>query len=419
MSVPTQTLPRQLDPQQLAEKFAATRALTDHLVSRLSPEDQVPQSMTTASPVAWHRAHVTWFFEELVLGKVDNPEHRFLFNSYYEQIGDRQPRPQRGMITRPSVTEITAYRANVDERVTEALKTGDLDERALELLEMGCSHEQQHQELLLMDFKHLLSLNPTDPVYLERPRDDAAEVPSLGWIPVPEGVGEIGADAAAGFSYDNERPRHRTYLPGSMVADRQVTVGEWKEFMAAGGYRRPEFWLSDGWATLKETGWEAPGYWRREEDGTWTTFTLSGRRPVVDSEPVMHVSYYEANAFAAWAGRRLPTEAEWETASSAWSYGDELDPDRCHPNNVRRNTLGGVWEWTQSAYLPYPGFEPEEGVASEYNGKFMSDQYVLRGGSALTPRGHSRKTYRNFFPAPARWMAGGLRLATDSPGEPR
>lgn len=411
--MPVKQALRQLDSQQLAERFTATRELTDRLVSRLSPEDQIPQSMTTASPVSWHRAHVTWFFEELVLGRVENPQHRFLFNSYYEAIGDRQPRPQRGMITRPSVAEISQYRASVDKRMQAALTAGELDERALELLEMGCNHEQQHQELLLMDFKHLLSLNPTAPVYLERAADQAVPVPDYEWIAVPEGVVEIGADPDEGFSYDNERPRHKTYLPGSAVADRQVTVGEWREFMADGGYRRPELWLSDGWATLKETGWQAPGYWRREEDGSWSTFTLSGRRPVVDSEPVTHVSYYEANAFAAWAGKRLPTEAEWEIATAGWDYGDELNPERCHPDHVRRNSIGGVWEWTQSAYLPYPGFTPEDGVASEYNGKFMSDQYVLRGGSALTPAGHARRTYRNFFPADARWVCNGLRLATE------
>lgn len=411
--MPVKQALRQLDSQQLAERFTATRELTDRLVSRLSPEDQIPQSMTTASPVSWHRAHVTWFFEELVLGRVENPQHRFLFNSYYEAIGDRQPRPQRGMITRPSVAEISQYRASVDKRMQAALAAGELDERALELLEMGCNHEQQHQELLLMDFKHLLSLNPTAPVYLERAAGQAVPVPDYEWIAVPEGVVEIGADPDEGFSYDNERPRHKTYLPGSAVADRQVTVGEWREFMADGGYRRPELWLSDGWATLKETGWQAPGYWRREDDGSWSTFTLSGRRPVVDSEPVTHVSYYEANAFAAWAGKRLPTEAEWEIATAGWDYGDELNPERCHPDHVRRNSIGGVWEWTQSAYLPYPGFTPEDGVASEYNGKFMSDQYVLRGGSALTPAGHARRTYRNFFPADARWVCNGLRLATE------
>ncbi|AGF73019.1 ergothioneine biosynthesis protein EgtB [Corynebacterium halotolerans] len=404
--------PRQADPQELADLYTTTRALTDRLVSRLSPEDQVPQSMTSASPVAWHRAHTTWFFEEMVLGRVENPGHRFLFNSYYEAIGDRQPRPQRGMITRPSVAEIAGYRADVDKRVTAALEGGDLDGRALELLEMGCHHEQQHQELLLMDFKHLLSLNPTDPVYLERPADTLVDVPECGWVPVAEGVAELGAEDSWGFSYDNERPRHRTYLPEGAIADRQVTVGEWKEFMADGGYRRPELWLSDGWASVKQNGWEAPGYWRREEDSTWTTFTLSGRRPVVDSEPVVHISFYEAHAFATWAGHRLPTEAEWESVAGDWDFGDELDPQRCHPGNVRRNSIGGVWEWTQSAYLPYPGFQPEEGVASEYNGKFMSDQYVLRGASALTPAGHSRKTYRNFFPAESRWVCAGLRLAT-------
>lgn len=423
----------------VVDTFLAVRGLTDLLASRLSPEDQIPQSMTAASPAAWHRAHTTWFFEEFVLGRVPGytppePVFRFLFNSYYEAVGPRQPRPQRGLITRPSVAEIGDFRARVDEAVVDALEAGRVDERGLELLELGCHHEQQHQELMLMDAKHLFSHNPVEPVYVHRSADPTTAAPGeTGWLAVVEGVAQIGApdagsdaphpgagsDPAVGFSYDNERPRHRVWIPGGEVATRQVTVGEWKEFMADGGYSRPELWLSDGWATVQAEGWDAPGYWRREDDGPastaasgeWTTFTLSGRRPVVDAEPVVHVSFYEADAYARWAGARLPTEFEWEVAATDWPIRDELDPDRCHPLPVAERAVGGVWEWTASAYLPYPGFVTEEGAAGEYNGKFMSDQHVLRGGSALTPAGHTRHTYRNFFPAASRWAAAGLRLA--------
>lgn len=408
--------------ERAAERYTSVRALTDQLTARLSPEDQIPQSMTPASPVAWHRAHTTWFFEEFVLGALPgyepvDPAFRYLFNSYYEAIGPRQPRPDRGLITRPSVAEIGEFRARIDERILEALHAGRIDERGLELLELGCNHEQQHQELLLMDVKHLLSQNPTDPVYIARDADAATAAPGeTEWLVVVDGVAQVGADGDH-FSYDNERPRHRTWIPGGDIATRQVTVADWKQFMADDGYARPELWLSDGWATVQSEGWEAPGYWQRSDDGGddtvagWTTFTLSGRRPVVDAEPVMHVSFYEADAYARWAGARLPTEFEWEVAAGDWEVRDELDPDRCHPLPAADGALGGVWEWTASAYLPYPGFEPEEGAAGEYNGKFMSDQHVLRGGSALTPAGHTRPTYRNFFPAAARWAATGLRLA--------
>ncbi|WP_010540850.1 ergothioneine biosynthesis protein EgtB [Dietzia alimentaria] len=417
--------------ESVAEKFLRVRGLTDLLASRLSPEDQIPQSMTAASPAAWHRAHTTWFFEEFVLGRLPgytppDPVFRFLFNSYYEAVGPRQPRPDRGLITRPSVAEIGDFRARVDESVVEALEAGRVDERGLELMELGCHHEQQHQELLLTDIKHLFSHNPTDPVYVHRSADSVAAAPGeTGWLAVVEGVAEIGAqnpvdgDPGAAFSYDNERPRHRVWIPGGEVATRQVTVGEWKQFIADGGYFRPELWLSDGWATVQAERWDAPGYWRREDDGPtasaadgeWTTFTLSGRRPTVDAEPVIHVSFYEADAYARWAGGRLPTEFEWEVATTGWEVRDELDPDRCHPQPASERTIGGVWEWTSSAYLPYPGFVTEEGAAGEYNGKFMSDQHVLRGGSAFTPAGHTRHTYRNFYPAASRWAAAGLRLA--------
>ena len=433
------------------EKYLHVRRLTDLLASRLSAEDQVPQSMTAASPAAWHRAHTTWFFEEFVLGRLPGysspePVFRFLFNSYYEAVGPRQPRPQRGLITRPSVAEIGDFRARVDDAVVAALEAGRVDDRGLELLELGCHHEQQHQELMLMDAKHLFSHNPTDPVYVHRSADPVAAAPGeTGWLDVVEGVARVGAADPAdrsgsthddqpsggssydGFSYDNERPRHRVWIPGGQVATRQVTVADWKEFMADGGYARPELWLSDGWAAVQDEGWDAPGYWRREDgaggsasagtagapaaDGEWTTFTLSGRRPVVDAEPVCHVSFYEADAYARWAGARLPTEFEWEVATAGWEIRDELDPDRCHPQPATDRTIGGVWELTASAYLPYPGFVTEEGAAGEYNGKFMSDQHVLRGGSALTPAGHTRPTYRNFFPASSRWAATGLRLA--------
>ncbi|MFI8591463.1 ergothioneine biosynthesis protein EgtB [Dietzia maris] len=444
--------------ESVVEKFQQVRGLTDLLASRLSPEDQIPQSMTAASPAAWHRAHTTWFFEEFVLGRLPGytspePVFRFLFNSYYEAVGPRQPRPQRGLITRPSVAEIGDFRARIDEAVVGALEAGRVDERGLELLELGCHHEQQHQELLLMDIKHLFSHNPTDPVYVHRAADPAGAAPGeTEWLAVAEGVAQVGAPApgdsdvgdgsgataaspatAAGpaFSYDNERPRHRVWIPGGEVATSQVTVGEWKQFMADGGYSRPELWLSDGWATVQAEGWDAPGYWRREDDspvgraadtataagpataadGEWTTFTLSGRRPVVDAEPVIHVSFYEADAYARWAGARLPTEFEWEVATTGWEIRDELDPDRCHPHPAAERAIGGVWEWTASAYLPYPGFVTEEGAAGEYNGKFMSDQHVLRGGSAFTPASHTRHTYRNFYPAASRWAAAGLRLA--------
>ena len=422
--------------QSAADRFLQVRGLTDRLASRLSPEDQIPQSMTATSPTAWHRAHTTWFFEEFVLGRVagytsPEPVFRFLFNSYYEAVGPRQPRPERGLITRPSVAEIGDFRARIDEAVVNALEASRIDERGLELLELGCHHEQQHQELLLADIKHLFSHNPTDPVYVARDADPAVAVPGeREWLVVVEGVAQVGAHGDdtthggahpadgpgrpdtthGGFSYDNERPRHRVWIPGGEVATRQVTVGEWKQFMADGGYSRPELWLSDGWATVQAEGWDAPGYWRRA-DTEWTTFTLSGRRPVVDAEPVIHVSFYEADAFARWAGARLPTEFEWEVATTGWQVRDELDPARCHPRPVGERTIGGVWEWTASAYLPYPGFVTEDGAAGEYNGKFMSDQHVLRGGSAFTPAGHTRHTYRNFYPAASRWAAAGLRLA--------
>jgi ergothioneine biosynthesis protein EgtB len=404
------------DSTQLTEQFLNVRATTDLLASRLSAEDQTPQSMPDASPAKWHRAHTTWFFEEFILRPDPgyheyDPTYRFLFNSYYEAVGPRHPRPQRGLVTRPGVTDIARYREYVQDAVVRALDGGRLDDRALELVELGCNHEQQHQELLLMDIKHLFSTNAFAPVYVERPADAEVALTPQTWRGIGGGVTEIGHDGT-GFAYDNEGPRHRVYLEDFEIAERAVTNADWLEFMADGGYRRPDLWLSDGWAHVQSTGWDAPGYWD-DQDGQWTTFTLSGRRPVVAAEPVCHVSFYEADAFARWAGARLPTEFEWEAAARQRPdlRGQLLDADRAHPGVAGPAMVGDVWEWTASAYLPYPGFVPSNGAVGEYNGKFMCDQHVLRGASAVTPAGHERITYRNFFPAHSRWAFSGLRLA--------
>jgi ergothioneine biosynthesis protein EgtB len=404
------------DTSQLTQKFVDVRAMTDRLSARLSAEDQTPQSMPDASPAKWHRAHTTWFFEEFILRPDPSyveydPTFRYLFNSYYEAVGPRHPRPQRGLVTRPGVADIGRYREYVQDAVVRALDAGRLDDAALDLVELGCNHEQQHQELLLMDIKHLFSTHAFAPAYVDRPADDSPPALPLTWRSVEGGLTEIGHDGA-GFAYDNEGPRHAVFLPDFEIAERAVTNADWLEFMADGAYRKPELWLSDGWAKITAEGWDAPGYWD-DVDGQWTTFTLSGRRPVVAAEPVVHVSFFEADAFARWAGARLPTEFEWEAAarSRATGRGQLLDPDRCHPGSAGPAMIGDVWEWTASAYLPYPGFVPANGAVGEYNGKFMNDQHVLRGASAATPVGHERVTYRNFFPAYARWAFSGLRLA--------
>ncbi|WP_238993491.1 ergothioneine biosynthesis protein EgtB [Nocardioides caldifontis] len=419
------------DADALLRRYDEVRSHTEALALPLSPEDQTVQSMPDVSPTKWHRAHVTWFFETFLLAQEEErfapfqDQYWFLFNSYYEAIGPRYSRPERGLISRPGAHEVGDYRRNVDDRVRDLL--GALDGGALERLaptvELGFHHEQQHQELLLMDIKHVLSVNPLRPVYAGAPLPPS-EPDALGWVDVDGGLVEIGHEGL-GFSFDNELPRHQQWLEPFRLADRLVTNGEWLEFMADGGYRRPELWLSDGWGKVRGEGWQAPFYWT-EVDGVWLEHTLNGTWPVDPGLPVTHVSHYEADAFATWAGCRLPTEAEWEHAvvstGAAVAAGNLADTATFHARPAPaatgglRQVHGDCWEWTSSAYLPYPGFHPPAGAIGEYNGKFMSGQMVLRGGCALTPDGHARPTYRNFFPPGARWAMSGVRLADG--GEP-
>jgi ergothioneine biosynthesis protein EgtB len=414
-------------PRRDAGAYCDVRRRTEALAAPLGPEDQVVQSMPDASPTKWHRAHTTWFFEEFVLGPAighspTDPSFRFLFNSYYEAVGPRQPRPRRGMITRPTVAEVAAYRDEVDRAMLEAFAGGILDAAALGLVELGLHHEEQHQELLLMDAKHLLAQNPLGPVYAPAPDVPPPPRPAAAdgsWLVHDGGMVEIGADPADGFSFDNEGPRHTTHLHPVAVAPTLVTCGEWLAFIDDGGYERSDLWLSDGWATVRAEGWSAPSYWT-PGDGGWDVFTLHGRRPVRHDEPVVHVSYYEADAYARWAGHRLPTEPEWEAVAAAAGARDGRTTMSAHPGvdpspgADRWAFTGSVWQWTSSAYLPYRGFRPAPGAVGEYNGKFMVNQHVLRGGCCATPPGHARITYRNFFPPAARWAFAGVRLAADA-----
>jgi ergothioneine biosynthesis protein EgtB len=392
------------DPQSYwLQAFRTVRAETERRAAFLSPEDQVVQSMPETSPTKWHRAHVSWFFEQFLLRphakdyRVFDERFAYLYNSYYVSAGPRHARPQRGLITRPSADEVTAYRRHVDDAVTRLIESANNLAELAPIIEIGLHHEQQHQELLLTDILHAFSLNETHPTY----------DPQWQW-PEPTGTSAIGAKRSTplagihtighgggSFCFDNELPAHQILLQPVRLAPSLVSNGEWLEFMADGGYATPTLWLSDGWATVEAQGWQAPGYWRKL-DGAWFAMTLGGLRPIDPALPVCHVSYYEADAFARWVGKHLPSEAEWEVAVR---------------NDLLADAFGIVWQWTRSAYAPYPGYQAAPGTLGEYNGKFMINQMVLRGSSLATPAGHSRATYRNFFYPTARWQFTGLQLA--------
>ena len=403
-------------PHMTPDRYQSVRQLTERLCQPLAVEDYQLQSMADCSPPKWHLAHTTWFFETFVLAEHEpnfapfHPQYRRLFNSYYEAVGERWPRPLRGLLSRPRVEEVYRYRRAVDERMIALLERKPVDIAAL--VELGLNHEQQHQELLLTDLKHAFGLNPLRPVYcLTHSPHRAASSSTLAWLDYPEGVYSNG-HAGEGFAFDNESPRHRVFLEGFQIASRPVTVGEYLTFIDDGGYERPELWLSDGLRAMQENGWLAPLYWEKSGAG-WSLFTLCGVRPLDLAEPVCHISYYEADAFARWAGTRLPTEAEWEVAAGREVSGHFLDSERFHPAAGGKSFFGDVWQWTASPYTAYPGYRAAAGALGEYNGKFMCNQVVLRGGSCVTPAGHVRPTYRNFFPPDARWQFSGLRLARD------
>ncbi|MEZ4700031.1 MAG: ergothioneine biosynthesis protein EgtB [Rhodothermales bacterium] len=418
VSIPSQT-------QSALDRYRAVRAFTEMLCEPLVAEDYVVQSMTDVSPTKWHLAHTSWFFETFVLrphaaGYTPlHPAYAYLFNSYYVQAGERHCRMQRGLLSRPTVEEVYAYRRYVDEHMAHLMETGNdlLMQDILPLIEVGLHHEQQHQELMLTDIKHVFSINPLYPVYRPYRSRPAGVLPALSWVPFEEGVYPVGHEGD-GFYYDNEGPRHRCFAEPFALASRLTTNGEYQAFIEDGGYRRPELWLSAGWATRTEGHWEAPLYWERG-DGGWQQFTLSGLQPVDPDEPVTHVSYFEADAFARWAGARLPTEQEWEIAASRQPLeGPFVDAGYYRPvryagaeDGPLLQLFGDVWQWTRSPYSPYPGYEPAPGALGEYNGKFMCNQFVLRGASCATSNSHARATYRNFFPPDARWQFSGIRLA--------
>jgi ergothioneine biosynthesis protein EgtB len=414
---------------EVRERFSAVRDATVALREHLEIEDHVAQSMADASPLSWHLAHTTWFFETFVLVphargyRTRHPAYGYLFNSYYEAVGGRNARTRRGLMTRPTVAEILRYREAVDGAVARLLDS-PTGEAVAGLLELGLAHEQQHQELMLTDVAHLFSLHPQRPAYREADRASHAsaggESEPLRWIPFRGGLEGFG-HAGPGFAFDNEGPRHDAFVAPFELASRPATCGEFLEFVEDRGYERPELWLSDGWAAARSEGWTAPLYWERDGAG-WAQFTLQGMRSVDPHEPVTHVGFYEADAFARWSGARLPDEREWELAARGVELdGNFADGGALHPRRSPRAAglsamFGDVWEWTASAYSPYPGYRPAPGALGEYNGKFMCNQLVLRGGSCATPRGHVRATYRNFFPPGARWQFSGIRLARDARG---
>ena len=413
----------------LSDRYRATRQATEALCEPLEIEDYVVQSMSNASPTKWHLAHTTWFFETFVLSSAaqdyrsPDPRFRVLFNSYYKGVGEAHARPRRGLLTRPTVREVIAHRRHVDECVLKLL--ADRAEKDLGdlagLIDLGLQHEQQHQELILTDIKHAFSGNPLRPAFRDLPAPLRTDPAGIGWHRFDEGLREIG-HARDGFAYDNESPRHRVFVGAFELAGRLVTNAEFLAFAEDGGYQRPQPWLSDGWEAVEAGAWSAPLYWERR-DGCWWTFTLGGMRRLNPAEPVCHVSFYEADAYARWADARLPTEAEWEIAASGISIeGNLLERDALHPAPADPDAapdrpgqmFGDTWEWTASPYVGYPGYRPAAGAIGEYNGKFMCNRMVLRGGSCLTSRTHIRTTYRNFFQPESRWQMTGFRLARDA-----
>jgi ergothioneine biosynthesis protein EgtB len=409
----------------LLDDFRAVRRQTEILAEPLEAEDFVVQSMPDASPVKWHLAHTSWFFETFILSAVlpdyrpRYPEYNFLFNSYYNAIGERIARDRRGLLSRPTIDEVRRYRREIDSRMEGCLGSGsDAPAPLSSTVLLGLHHEQQHQELILTDLKHAFASNPLRPAYRGREPDRPGRLTPLLWLPFPDGVRQIGHEGDW-FAFDNETPRHPEYVQAFELASRAASNSEFLAFVEDDGYDRPEFWLSDGWATRKSRGWSNPLYWERS-DGRWLTMTLAGLQEVQPDEPVTHVSYYEADAFARWSGARLATEAEWEVASVDRPIeGNFLESGRYQPSRSiaiedgPSQMFGDVWEWTRSPYSPYPGYRPAAGALGEYNGKFMCNQMVLRGGSCATPRSHIRATYRNFFPPDARWQFSGIRLARD------
>jgi ergothioneine biosynthesis protein EgtB len=414
--------------ESFIEQYQRVRRFTEHLCEPLVTEDYVIQSMPDVSPTKWHIAHVTWFWETFLLlpalpgYQSLHPQYAYLFNSYYNTLGQRHCRPKRGLISRPTVKETYAYRRYVDEHVLDLVE--QLDEGQLTalapIMTLGLHHEQQHQELMVTDIKHVFSCNPLYPAYVERVPTGTSRVPPVEWVSFPEGVYWIGHEGE-GFAFDNEGPRHRQFVQSFQLASRLVTNGEYLAFMKDGGYENPLLWLSEGWATVQQEEWQAPLYWEKR-DGRWWMMTLSGLREVDLAEPVCHVSYFEADAYARWADARLPTEAEWEVAAHDVPVeGNFVESGLYHPAPLNAASTGGnlaqmygdVWQWTQSSYAPYPNFKPGPGAVGEYNGKFMCNQYVLRGGSCATSRSHTRSTYRNFFPTNAQWQFMGIRLAKE------
>jgi ergothioneine biosynthesis protein EgtB len=419
------------DRRAWSDRYREVRAFTEELCAPLETEDYVIQSMPDASPAKWHLAHTSWFFQTFVLKaggagtRGADPHYEYLFNSYYNAVGPMHCRAQRGMISRPTVAQVYAYRKQTDAAMlTRLAQASEEESAALEsLVELGLNHEQQHQELLLTDLKHMLAQNPLRPVYKSsRSASLKASIAGPAWIAFEAGLQWIGHDGD-GFAFDNERPRHRSYINRFELAQRLVTNGEYRAFIEENGYQRPELWLSLGWMTVRDQKWTAPLYWEQTSGGEWVEFTLAGMRALDATQPVTHVSYFEADAFARWAGARLPTEEEWELASGTVPMiGGFVDARRFHPAAAvsigdRRQLaqiFGEVWQWTRSSYAPYPGYAAPPGAIGEYNGKFMCNQYVLRGGSCATPRSHVRRSYRNFFPPDKRWQFTGIRLARDS-----